>query len=119
MPTTDQHLTQARFNQTALAENARPDWQVTIRFYMALHLVEAVFARYHVHPTSHEEWSRFIDEKRFGFSFMARTGYAYLLRAAHTARYTCPTPLKMQQLEQASLEWLEDISNDVQRILAT
>jgi hypothetical protein len=119
MPTTDQHLRQFRSNQTALTENTQPDWQVTVRFYMALHLVEAVLAQHHVHPASHEERSRLTDEKRFGFSFMARTSYAYLQRAAHTTRYTCPIPLKMEQLEQSSIEWLEDIQNNAQEILAT
>lgn len=45
MPTTEQHLTQARNNERlALAwEETDPEWAVTALFYAALHYVDAFF----------------------------------------------------------------------------
>jgi hypothetical protein len=119
MPTTDQHLKQFRLNQLALAEVIQPDWKVTIRFYMALHLIEAVFAQQHLHPQSHQERGHLVREKRFGLSFFARSAYEDLVDSAHLVRYMCPLPVTVEKLDQASLEWLDDIYNDVQKLLAT
>lgn len=54
------HLLKAEHNQKFLdtLDDAYPDWLLTVGFYKAVHLAEALFARRGYHSHSHEERNR-------------------------------------------------------------
>jgi len=93
VPTTEQHLTQARNNERlALAwEETDPEWAVTALFYAALHYVDAFFSRYrqinHIPGSfpNHQVRTREV-YNRLNFVYEQ---YQRLLDRSRDARYDC------------------------------
>lgn len=103
MPTSLEHLNQARANEAFLRELGRskagfPDWEMTILAYAALHHVQAGFACLlgASAPSTHQERSRAI---KTVFPSIAED-YGQLYAAGRQARYDCISP-KRQQLQEA------------------
>lgn len=90
MPSQDEHLIQARHNETLVSMLLRvsprhADWAVVASFYAAVHYVEAYFAARGIHSQSHAERSRNL--KRCMPSMVAPLHD--LKEAADRARYRC------------------------------
>lgn len=109
MPSTEQHLRQVQSNREALEQTVKPDWRVTIRFYEAVHLIEAVLARQGIHTSNHGERADQVAERRLGFTTGVRHAYSKLTDAAHTARYLCPSQGTLERLDEVTAEHLEDV----------
>jgi hypothetical protein len=112
MPTRENHLRQARANLSALELQPADlyTWRVTIRFYVVLHLIDAVFAEVgHTHPDSHEERGRMIREKRFALPYLIQQAYRQLEQESREARYDCPSLGRLERLESTSSENLAEI----------
>lgn len=68
-----------------LADGKFMDWSMTVAFYKAVHVVEAVFANdLHVHSTSHTEREKTLKILRYKAIFK---NYGHLFTASRVARY--------------------------------
>jgi len=93
MPTETDHIAKAVSNQRAIehlltrTDGGFPDWVVTIAFYKALHIVEALFARDPAisHTQTHEQRERVL-KKTHRYAHVWKH-YAPLFRASLVARY--------------------------------
>lgn len=93
MPTDSRHLAQASTNAAVLAQMGqgsprRPDWEITLAFYVAVHLVEAFLARANppVHSASHAMRNA---EVRRRLPTRESIAYLALHSASVRARYDC------------------------------
>lgn len=121
MPTREQHLKQARANLFAL-ELQLPDlytWRVTIRFYVALHLLDAIFDEIaHLHPDSHEERGRLVRDKRFSLPYLTQQAYRQLEQQSREVRYDCPSSGRLERLDASSSENLDELLEALQQRLS-
>ena len=83
------------------------DERVTIRFYEAVHLIEAVLSRQGVPTGNHGERADQVAERRLGFTTGVRHAYSKLTDADHTARYIFPSQGTLERLNEATFEHLE------------
>jgi hypothetical protein len=68
-----------------LAEGAFMDWAMTVAFYKAVHVVEAVLANdCHFHSTSHTEREKSLKLPKYKAIF---TSYGHLYTGSRVARY--------------------------------
>ena len=125
MASESEHITLANSNQLLiyhLIDDGRfPDWLVTVAFYKALHVVEAVFCFHlHAHSTSHTDRDERLKRyTRFGPIFK---DYQHLFNESIIVRYLSgpPTYLTIEDVksklvykrllgvEQKSLAFLSD-----------
>lgn len=90
MPSTDQHLTQARHNEMfrqSLNGTSFADWIVTGIFYSAIHYIEAFLATKNLHPKNHAYRDNDVGIHMSG-SFR---DYRHLKYKSERARYYCQT----------------------------
>lgn len=95
MPSQSVHLERARRNiafldlceQKCDISSKFPDWKVTIQFYVAVHVIDAVLSDNGRHPESHEERWRHIREKAIRFPEELKDAYGVLYGKSITARY--------------------------------
>jgi len=85
------HRDQARRNASLVASGQlTPDWEVTVRFYAALHWVRAFFKRKGLESQSHED-----DRKKLEQTVPQRDirfSYGWLRRLSELCRYECYQP---------------------------
>ena len=95
MATKEAHLDQAKKNLRFLEEcgscfsiiDSYLEWYLTVKFYAALHVIDAVFAIKTIHPQNHDYRlkSVFLLKKEFGLSVANR--YRDLYNTSIKARY--------------------------------
>ncbi len=90
MPSEQAHIALANRNQQAIdyllaAKDPFPEWVVSIAFYKALHLVEAVLSRDGAHTATHEDRERVL-KSTHKYEFIYKH-YGVLKRASLIARY--------------------------------
>jgi len=96
VPKLHDHLRQVdrniRFLQDCERKNCHhtreyPEWGVVVRFYLSMHIVEAMLSLGGVHSRSHTERNKHVMRTRGMFSRRFQLGYADLYSMSRTARY--------------------------------
>ena len=92
------HLRLANSNQTLIdhliSENIFKDWLITVAFYKAVHVVEAVFAEdLNVHSSGHSGRERLLDIHTKYRSM--HKDYSHLLQESRIARYLLAPPTRI------------------------
>lgn len=99
-----QHREQALHNEALLNGSSLPsDWEVTVRFYAAVHWVRSYLKKHLKVPSisSHEEADRLLEQAKVQREL--RQLFKELRWAREDARYYCvhPSPHELQRLRQA------------------
>jgi hypothetical protein len=112
MPTRQSHIKQAKANLAAL-EVMPADlytWRVTVRFYAALHLIDAIFDTVdHTHPSSHIDRIDLLVQRRYALPHLTQVAYKQLEKFSREARYDCPSWGRLEFLEKSTREDLDEI----------
>jgi len=94
MPTEAAHLRDVRDNLATLEQlpETLVKWRITVRFYVALHLLDALLeGTDHTHPSSHQERNDLLWTRRYRVPSLAQYAYEQLERYSREARYDCPS----------------------------
>jgi hypothetical protein len=96
MPDKDEHVGQLRHNYAFLTESQAkcnisttfPDWFFTIRFYICVHIVEAILATVNVHSDNHDDRHVKIARLRNQFRDDFEKHYRDMYNTSVRARYS-------------------------------
>ena len=96
MPSKDEHIGNLRHNYAFLkecetkcdAKTTYPDWLFIVRFYVCVHIVEAILATKGIHSERHADRSTKISRLKDLFRDDFEIHYRDLLNASYLARYT-------------------------------
>lgn len=78
-----------------ISKDENRDWNITIKYYSILHLVDSTYADESIHPGDHRERKKAIRNK-YGKSFLST--YVALEGYSRQARYDC-IPITKESLE--------------------
>lgn len=119
MPARDDHLKQARHNETFYAtvdKLAFKDWAITVLFYTGLHYIDAFLAqRRNIHPTIHKTRDNLVAtvvELKPIFN-----DYSFLKNASFNARYMPPTRFTDRNVDDLENRHLAKIKTEIGRYL--
>lgn len=96
MPSKDEHIANARRNYAFLKDceskcnvkTTYPEWLFIIRFYVCVHIVEAILATVPIHSTKHDDRLNNVSRLKSHFKNDFEKHFRDLLNTSYLARYS-------------------------------
>lgn len=103
MPTKDEHVAQLRRNHAFLKEceekchvsTAYSDWLCVVRFYICVHIVEAILATVNQHSDNHDDRFTRVSRLKNQFKDDFEKHYRDLYNTSILARYSTKAPTRL------------------------